>query len=453
MAEAVIMPRQGQSVETCVITKWFKQTGDKVEEGDLLFSYETDKAAFDEEAKISGTLLDIFYEEGDEVPVLATVAVIGEEGESTEAYRQQEKAPSEQTSQLYQTSQTEQATQPQTIQTPQTTQTPNLQTSQITISPRAKKLAEQKGVDYLKLKGTGPGGRIIERDILKVLEEQPVITPLARKKIEKDHLAVPPEKATAGKRVTSHDLIEASAVPVGDEAYHEEPLSRMRKLIADSMYRSLQNSAQLTHHISADARKLLALRKKVKPLAESGQLPNITLNDMVSYALVRALVKHPEINGHFLGESVRIFHHIHLGFAVDTERGLMVPVVRDADLLTLNGLSIRMKELAADCQAGGVNPDLLLPENASFTLTNLGAFGIEYFTPVLNLPQMGILGVNTIRYQPAQLEDGGFGFIPRIGLSLTYDHRAIDGAPASRFLQTVVQEIENFNPEIEGINS
>ena len=131
----------------------------------------------------------------------------------------------------------------------------------------------------------------------------------------------------------------------------------------------------------------------------------------------------------------------------------MVPVVRDADLLTLNGLSIRMKELAADCQAGSVNPDLLLPENASFTLTNLGAFGVEYFTPVLNLPQMGILGVNTIRYQPAQLEDGGFGFIPRIGLSLTYDHRAIDGAPASRFLQTVVQEIENFNPEIEGINS
>ncbi len=445
MAVPVIMPRQGQSVETCVITKWFKEKGDSVEEGDILFSYETDKAAFDEEAKDSGTLLDIFYKEGDEVPVLSTVAVIGEEGESTEKFK---------TTVPEETLEKEQAQTPdtnQTIETPETTSTKETieTTETLKISPRAKKLAEQKGVNYMKLKGTGPGGRIIERDIRKALEKQLVITPLARKKMEKEHLAVPPEKAASGERVTSRDLVEASAVPAAEGAYHEEPLTRMRKLIADSMFRSLQNAAQLTHHISADARKIQALRKKVKPLAEAGQLPNITLNDMVSYALVRALVKHPEINGHFLGESVRIFHHIHLGVAVDTKRGLMVPVIRDADLLTLNGLSIRMKELAAECQAGSINPDLLLPENASFTLTNLGAFGIEYFTPVLNLPQMGILGVNTIRYQPAQLEDGGFGFIPRIGLSLTYDHRAIDGAPASRFLQTVVKEIENFNPQIE----
>lgn len=445
MAVPVIMPRQGQSVETCVITKWFKEKGDSVEEGDILFSYETDKAAFDEEAKDSGTLLDIFYKEGDEVPVLSTVAVIGEEGESTEKFK---------TTVPEETLEKEQAQTPdtnQTIETPETTSTKETieTTETLKISPRAKKLAEQKGVNYMKLKGTGPGGRIIERDIRKALEKQLVITPLARKKMEKEHLAVPPEKAASGERVTSRDLVEASAVPAAEGAYHEEPLTRMRKLIADSMFRSLQNAAQLTHHISADARKIQALRKKVKPLAEAGQLPNITLNDMVSYALVRALVKHPEINGHFLGESVRIFHHIHLGVAVDTKRGLMVPVIRDADLLTLNGLSIRMKELAAECQAGSINPDLLLPENASFTLTNLGAFGIEYFTPVLNLPQMGILGVNTIRYQPAQLEDGLFGFIPRIGLSLTYDHRAIDGAPASRFLQTVVKEIENFNPQIE----
>jgi pyruvate dehydrogenase E2 component (dihydrolipoamide acetyltransferase) len=198
---------------------------------------------------------------------------------------------------------------------------------------------------------------------------------------------------------------------------------------------------------------MLALRKKIKPLAEAGRLPNITLNDMVSYALIRALLQHPEINGQFLDDIVRIFNRVHLGFAVDTERGLLVPVVRDASLLTLGGLSTRMKELASACQTGSINPDLLSAEQASFTITNLGAFGIEYFTPVLNLPQMGILGVNTITPRPAQLDDGTFGFIPKIGLSLTYDHRAIDGAPASRFLQTLCSEIENFSPEIEGLDS
>jgi len=449
MAEPVIMPRQGQSVETCLITKWFKEKGDKVEEGDLLFSYETDKAAFDEEAKTSGILLDIFYQEGDEVPVLETVAVIGKEGEFTEKFKKGEKEEPARQGEPPHTPEPEKI--PEPTKTMKFTETISKPQGEIKISPRAKKLAEKKGINYMTLRGTGPGGRIIEQDILKIMENQPAITPLARQKMEKDHLVVPSEKAVPGKRVTSRDLVKAGEVFSTFGDYRDEPLTRMRKLIANSMYKSLQNSAQLTHHTSADARKLLALRKKIKPLAESGSLPNITLNDMVSYALIRALVKHPEINGHFLEDTVRIFNHIHLGFAVDTERGLMVPVIKDADMLTLNGLSIRMKQLAEECQAGNINPDLLNAENASFTLTNLGAFGIEYFTPVLNIPQMGILGVNTIRYQPGQLEDGSFGFIPRIGLSLTYDHRAIDGAPASRFLQTVVEEIEHFNPAVEGL--
>ncbi|MCD6201878.1 MAG: 2-oxo acid dehydrogenase subunit E2 [Bacteroidales bacterium] len=449
MAEPVIMPRQGQSVETCVITKWFKEKGDEVKEGDLLFSYETDKAAFDEEAKTSGMLLDVFYQEGDEVPVLETVAVIGKEGESAEEFRKdREEAPA-----VPETP--EPTSEPEKIHEPAKTtgitETVSVPQGEIRISPRAKKLAEKNGTNYLSVKGTGPGGRILERDILNMLKNQPVITPLARQKMEKDHLVVPPEKAVPGKRVTSRDLAETGRDTVSAGDYRDKPLTRMRRLIADSMYRSLQNSAQLTHHISADARKLLALRKKVKPLAEAGSLPNITLNDMVSYALIRALVKHPEINGHFLEDTVRIFTHVHLAFAVDTERGLMVPVVKDADMLTLIGLATRMKHLAGESQGGSINPDLLNAENASFTLTNLGAFGIEFFTPVLNLPQMGILGVNTIRYQPGQLEDGSFGFIPRIGLSLTYDHRAIDGAPASRFLKTLVEEIEQFNPAVEGL--
>jgi pyruvate dehydrogenase E2 component (dihydrolipoamide acetyltransferase) len=455
MAEAVIMPRQGQSVETCIITQWYKQKGEKVEEGDLLFSYETDKAAFDEEAKVSGILLERFYEEGDEVPVLETVAVIGEEGESVEGFgkpgAKEEKEPEAPLSQEEKTEPAEEKAPAPAVQEP-AADAPAVPAGEIKVSPRARKLAEKENVDLQKIRGTGPGGRIIERDVRKVLEEAPVVTPLAREKMKQENLAVPPEKARSHERVTTADLVEAAAGAVAGDDYEEVPLSRLRRLVAEGMFRSLRESAQLTHHTSADARKLLALRKKIKPLAEAGKLPNITLNDMVSYALIRALLKHPEINGHFLGDKVRIYNKVHLGFAVDTERGLLVPVVRDASLLTLEGLSIRMKELATACQTGSINPDLLAAESASFTLSNLGAFGIEYFTPVLNIPQIGILGVNTITPRPAQLEDGTFGFIPKIGYSLTYDHRAIDGAPASRFLQTLCKETENFNPEIEGID-
>ncbi len=443
------MPRQGQSVETCIITKWYKQKGEKVEEGDLLFSYETDKAAFDEEAKISGVLLERFYEEGDEVPVLETVAVIGEEGEAVEGFgkpAEKDQEPAEPVAAEEKAEPAEETPPVPAAQTP-VAEAPAVAAGEIKVSPRARKLAEKENVDLKMVRGSGPGGRIIERDVRRVLEKAPVVTPLAREKMKKEQLVVPPEKARPHERVTAADLVEGTP---GD-GYREVPLTRLRRLVADGMFRSLRESAQLTHHTSADARRLLALRKKVKRLAEAGKLPNITLNDMVSYALIRALSQHPEMNGHFLGDKVRLYDRVHLGFAVDTERGLLVPVVRDASMLTLEGLSLQMKELAAACQTGSINPDLLAAENASFTMSNLGAFGIEYFTPVLNLPQIGILGVNTITPRAMQMKDGTFAFIPKIGLSLTYDHRAVDGAPASRFLQTLCAEIENFDPEIKGI--
>jgi pyruvate dehydrogenase E2 component (dihydrolipoamide acetyltransferase) len=208
------------------------------------------------------------------------------------------------------------------------------------------------------------------------------------------------------------------------------------------MYESLANTAQLTLHTSADARRMMATRKIVKAKMDEGYPYNITINDMVSYATIRALIKNPEINIHFMGDSIRSFSNVHLGFAVDTARGLMVPTVQSANHLTIEGLSTRIKELASACQNGNIDPELF--KGATFTMTNLGGFGIEMFTPVLNPPQVGILGINTITQQPAQLEGGAFGFIPKIGLSLTFDHRALDGAPAARFLQDVVSEIEGI---------
>lgn len=222
----------------------------------------------------------------------------------------------------------------------------------------------------------------------------------------------------------------------------------MRKLIAKSMHASLQNSAQLTHHLGADARRMLELRKKAKSAQEEGRIAvNITLNDMVCYAVIKALKKFPEVNTHFLGDTKRYFHKVHLGLAVDTERGLMVPALRNADDLSIVGLSGQLRELASACRSGSVNPDMLAAEAATFTVSNLGNYGVEMFTPVINLPQSAILGVNTILPRPKDLGDGVYAFVPHIGLSLTYDHRSLDGGEATRFLKQIATEIETLEIE------
>jgi pyruvate dehydrogenase E2 component (dihydrolipoamide acetyltransferase) len=166
---------------------------------------------------------------------------------------------------------------------------------------------------------------------------------------------------------------------------------------------------------------------------------------MVCFAIIKALKQHPDINGHFNGTEIKEFKAVHLGIAVDTPRGLMVPAIKNADRMTLEQLSTAIKKRAEECRQGGISPDLLLSEAATFTVSNLGVYGIEMFTPVLNIPQIGIIGINTIIQRPIDLGGGIIDFIPIIGISLTYDHRAIDGAPASRFLQTVKKEIETFS--------
>jgi len=231
--------------------------------------------------------------------------------------------------------------------------------------------------------------------------------------------------------------------------YEDRRISNIRKIIARSMHASLQNSAQLTHHLGADARRILGLRKQVKAAMEAGTLTtNVTLNDMVCFAVIKALKKFPNVNTHFLGDTIRYFKKVHLALAVDTDRGLMVPVVRNADDLSIIGLANQLKEVAAACRKGGIDPELLSAEAATFTVSNLGNYGVEMFTPVINLPQTAILGVNTIVPRPKDLGDGVYAFVPYIGLSLTYDHRALDGGEATRFLKQIAEEIENLEVDI-----
>ena len=408
MPTPIVMPRQGQSVETCLITKWFKQKGDKIRAGDLLFSYETDKAAFDMESPSDGTLLEVFYGDGSEVPVLVNVALIGAEGESAESFIPLSpfKIPEQQNERGVIAGKT-------VVSQTQSDADGEDAGTRIRISPRAKRFAGKHGLDYSVLSGSGPNGRIICSDIKNALSES---------------------GEPSGESVKTRD------------EFTVQPLSNIRKVIAKAMHASLQNSAQLTHHMSADVRNMLEERRKIKERIQHGTAQaDITLNDMICMCVIKALLKFPEINSHFLGDSVKIFSKVHLGIAVDTPRGLMVPVIKNADEMDLVRLSAELKSAAESCKKGSINPELIQSTAASFTVSNLGNYGVEIFTPVVNLPQCAILGVCTIINRPADLGNNTFGFIPFIGLSLTYDHRAVDGGPATIFLREIKAQIEKFS--------
>jgi pyruvate dehydrogenase E2 component (dihydrolipoamide acetyltransferase) len=406
MATAVIMPKQGQSVETCIITKWFKKKGESVSVGDILFSYETDKASFDLESPEEGILLDIFFNDGAEVPVLVNVAVIGKNDETTDSFNPAS-APAKAISDIKASATPEKLTAMKTIRTLETTEN-----NKIRISPRAKKIANEKGIAYNKLSGSGPNGRIIARDIEKGIPD---------------------------------NVIDTKVIQTTGSDFTEQPLSNVRKLIAKAMHSSLQNAAQLTHHMSADVRFLLEARQIIKiRLASDKSQQDITLNDMVCWCVIKALGKFPEANSHFLEDRIKTFSKVHLGLAVDTPRGLMVPSVRDASDMDLVKLSKELKSAAEACKRGSINPELINSTSATFTVSNLGNYGVEMFTPVINLPQVAILGVCTIINRPANMGNNTFGFVPYIGLSLTYDHRAIDGGPATLFLKEIKEQIEAF---------
>ncbi|HEY3371709.1 MAG TPA: dihydrolipoamide acetyltransferase family protein [Prolixibacteraceae bacterium] len=435
MAIPVLMPRQGQSVETCILGEWVKKKGDMVHVGDILFSYETDKASFEEDAKAEGILLEVFFEEGDEVPVLVNVAVIGAMGESVEEFR-----PGAQSAAVLETQSA-------------AAHTPAVEASEVKIvaqskgkikmSPRAKHAAEKMGITYQTLQGSGPEGRIIELDIEAAAQSLPKLTPMAQEKAKAEGLSLGEPTTGLGGKAGAKDLVSYNQIYSDD--FEVKKLTNMRKLIAKAMHASLQNSAQLTHHMSADARKIMALRKRFKKDLDAGTISqNITINDLVCFAVIKALKKFPQVNTHFIGDSMRWFRKVHLGLAVDTDRGLMVPAVKNADDLSLEGLSAQMNAIAAQCRKGNVSPELLAPEAATFTISNLGNYGVEMFTPVINLPQTAILGVCTIVPRPKDLGDGVYGFVPMMGLSLTYDHQALDGGEATLFLREIKEQIENL---------
>jgi len=447
MAVVVILPKQGQSVESCIITEIKKKKGDSVKKGDVLFSYETDKASFEEESPVDGVVLECFYQDGDEVPVLLNMMVIGQPGEDYSALLGEEVRGKEQ--EVSNNEQEVRGKEQVTVKAEPVNQLTNQPINQSTfVSPRAKNLAAKESIETSQLAGSGPNGRVIEKDIQSVLENRPKMTPLAKQIAAQDKIQ-PQQGSGSGLAGTAKSTdLQAVANTVYGIDFEDKKISNMRKLIAKAMHSSLQNSAQLTHHLGADARRMMELRKKIKKAMEAGTLTtNITINDMVCFAVIKALKKFPNVNSHFLDDTMRLFNKVHLALAVDTERGLMVPVVRNADDLSIIGLANQFKEIANGCRKGGISPELLASEAGTFTVSNLGNYGVEMFTPVINLPQTAILGVNTIIPRPKDLGDGVYAFVPYIGLSLTYDHRALDGGEATRFLKQIAIEIETLEIE------
>lgn len=413
MASIIRLPQIGVSEESAVLAQWHKNAGDKVEKGELLFTVETGKSSFEIPSELSGTILKVLAEVGEEYPIEFPVCIIGDPGENIEG--------------LVPGAQAEAAVPaPAAVQSAAPKEAAFVSTAKgdgsVFASPRAKKLAEKAGIDWLQAEPSGAEGRVIERDVRVLIESGADVRPAAA--------AAPAQQAAA------------QAAPVQVE-YEDAPLTQIRKVIAKSMGESLREIPQLTLNSSFDATQIIALRKQCKDSGDP-DVAGITLGDMVMFAVSRTLREFPSLNAHFLaGENkMRFFKTVNLGFACDTPRGLIVPTVFNADKLSLVEISVEVKRLANAARTGNI--DTALISGASFTVSNLGGAAIESFTPVINPPQTGILGVDNTVWRARPAKSGGFEHYPAMGLSITFDHRAIDGLPAGMFMRKVGEKLENL---------
>jgi pyruvate dehydrogenase E2 component (dihydrolipoamide acetyltransferase) len=457
MAHVLIMPRQGNTVESCVIGEWKVKEGDAVAADAPVCVVETDKATFEVPAGIAGTVLKILREAGDDVPVLEPIMVLGETGESWEtalnaAGKQAQAAGKETVPEAGAQAGSGGGDSPASVSLPQAggrTENPVF-----AVSPRARKFAEREAADLSAVVShSGPGGRIIESDVAASIAGRPPLTEAAKAELRRRIAAgeapgTPASGSGIGGRIMTADLGQAgfsapqSAGFAGPE-YSDAPLKGIRKLIASQMMESHSNTAAFTLNTSTPACNLLSLRARFKASDPELGLNKITINDLILFAVSRILPLYPYMNAHRLGDTLRSFHTVHLGVAVSTPRGLMVPVVKNAETLPLLGISARARELAGACRSGSVSPDDL--HGSTLTVTNLGNTGIESFTPVINVPEVAILGICGILPRPVETSPGNYEILPHLGLSLTIDHAVVDGAPAAEFLKAFAAAIRDID--------
>jgi pyruvate dehydrogenase E2 component (dihydrolipoamide acetyltransferase) len=439
VASEVVMPRLGWTMEVGRVVEWLKGDGEAVEAGEFLFSVESDKAITEVEALDSGILrIPPDSPIGIEVPVGATLAYIAVPGEEV-VFPAASAAPAVKV-----------APAPVSDGAPVTSNGAggNGYRAEPAISPRARRAAERLGVDWTVLAGSGSTGRIRERDVIAAAAMrpagmQPRATPAVRRLAEEAGVELG-QLAASGPagRVTRSDVLAATVSAPAPEPGIATPFSPIRRVIVQRMTESARTVAPVTLTTEADATELARVRERLKiELAGSGDaVPSIT--DLLVRLSALALREHPTLNASLAGDGIVQHAAIHVGVAVDTERGLLVPVVRDADRKSVVQIAAETAPLIAQTRAGTAPADVL--RGSTFTVSNLGMFEIDAFTPIVNLPEAAILGLGRVVARPVVIDEASETIAVRkmMALSLTFDHRIVDGAPAARFLQRIKQMIE-----------
>jgi len=402
MAAEVVMPKLGMAMKEGTVSTWNKKVGDSVSKGDMIASINSEKIEMDIEAPQDGVILDILVQEDVGVPPGTIICYVGKPNEQL---TEQNRSANE-----LQAPKNEVAAAISLEEPPANTASSKKNKETVRISPIARKIAESENINIETIQGTGPKGRITKADVEKVLAER--------------------------ASESSHQTVERDNPAINKETL---PVAGMRKVIASRMHNSLLNSAQLTINMKADVTDLLSLQREIKDVTQQRHKVKISLTDFIARAVVFSLQEHKQMNSAYIDNEIQLNNHVHLGMAVALENGLVVPVVQHAEKMSLVELATEIKTRAADARQGQLSTDRM--QGSTFTITNLGAYGVEYFTPVLNPPETGILGVGATEdvpmYKGDELQKRNL-----LPLSLTFDHRVLDGAPAANFLGTIKQYLE-----------
>ncbi len=410
--KVVTMPRLSDTMTDGTVASWIKKVGDKVNEGDILAEIETDKATMEFESFNSGTLLYIGVQEGESAPVDSILAIIGNQGtDVSEVVANYGK----ETSKTETKSETVSA-EPQKENTTTTSEKPVDTKGRIFASPLAKKIAEDKGIDLSQVKGTGENGRITKSDVENY-------TPSAQANLS--------SVASESAKTTTQSI-----VAVGQEASQEVKNSQMRKVIAKRLSESKYTAPHYYLNIEVNMDNAIVSRATINSIPDT----KVSFNDMVIKAVAMALKKHPKVNSQWKDDATIIHNHVHIGVAVAVEDGLVVPVVKFADSLTLSQIGASVKDLATRSRNKKIQPSEM--EGSTFTISNLGMFGIESFTSIINQPNSAILSVGAIVEKPV-VKNGQIAVGNTMMLTLACDHRTVDGATGAEFLQTLRKYIEN----------
>lgn len=447
MATIVIMPKQGLMMEEGTITSWLKKEGEAVTAGEPLFEMETDKLTITMDAEASGTLLKIIHPEGDVVPITQPIAVLGEPGEDISALLGGGAAPA-------QAAAPAEAAPVQAVEAPAAPAVERAPGERVFSSPRARLRAEENGVDIAAVPGSGPEGLVIERDVNAYMANKPAVTPLAANLAKAQGVDLSGVTGTGPNgKITAADLpggapapqeapaaVQQAASVQQTRGTHTEKMSGMRKAISRNMLASKETNAQTNHRIKVDMTAAIALRKQYKDLGVK-----VSYNDIIARACAKALADMPIVNASVEGDSILYHDYVNVGTAVSVPGGLIVPVIKDADIIGLSGIAARSAELIEKARDGKLTDADY--HGGTFTVSSLGMFDLDDFVAIINPPESAILAVGKIAKTPVVVtsEEGEDEIVIKsmCALCLSYDHRIIDGAEAAKFLQKVKNYLQN----------